>query len=472
MGLFDTTTDGRDREVYSAVSDVPPEASSERVGEGDDRSYRPTECAFVTGEAGTGKTYQARQALADDPSWGVLAASTGIAAVNLDTVTINSLLGYFNTASLLDAYYTRQLERRMHGIALAHQGGTLAIDEASMLSAQAVTWITRAADDANQYLDIKDPLKLMLIGDFAQLPPVKEAWAFDSDEWHRYAAHTTRLTKVWRQTDAAFLSALNAARRGQGADCADILSRNGVQWNGGLQSGFDGTTIVAKNDQVRRYNDEALSRLPGKAFDITARRWGQQRPQWGMSQRTKEWGIAPQQPMKLGAYVMLLSNKYGEAEPGETQRPLIYANGDCGHVIGWNGYTLTVELLRNGDEVQVDPITRNVGSQGAPDNWPSNAPSGMQGWHPALHRSARKEYVTGQINYYPVRLAWASTIHKSQGLTLDRVQFDVRDRFVASPHMIYVALSRCRTLEGLRIVGDKDRFIAHCQVDKRVEAWL
>jgi ATP-dependent DNA helicase PIF1 len=80
--------------------------------------------------------------------------------------------------------------------------------------------------------------------------------------------------------------------------------------------------------------------------------------------------------------------------------------------------------------------------------------------------------VEGQVQFWPVRLAYASTVHKSQGLSLDRIQCDIRDQFFGQPAMAYVALSRCRTLAGLRIVGQRERFIRQCNTDARVRRWL
>jgi ATP-dependent exoDNAse (exonuclease V) alpha subunit len=93
------------------------------------------------------------------------------------------------------------------------------------------------------------------------------------------------------------------------------------------------------------------------------------------------------------------------------------------------------------------------------------------GYVSRIHKGQRG-WVTGQVEYYPLRLAYASTIHKSQGLSLDRIQVDIRDAFFGHPSMAYVALSRCRTLDGLRIVGQRERFVKHCNSDARVARWL
>jgi ATP-dependent exoDNAse (exonuclease V) alpha subunit len=84
----------------------------------------------------------------------------------------------------------------------------------------------------------------------------------------------------------------------------------------------------------------------------------------------------------------------------------------------------------------------------------------------------KKRFVEGQVEMWPVRLAYASTVHKSQGLSLDKIQFDIREHFVGSPAMLYTGMSRCRTLEGLRIVGQKERYIRQCNVDPKVRSWL
>ena len=84
----------------------------------------------------------------------------------------------------------------------------------------------------------------------------------------------------------------------------------------------------------------------------------------------------------------------------------------------------------------------------------------------------KRRFVEGQCELWPVRLAYASTVHKSQGLSLDRCQIDIRDHFFGQPAMLYVALSRCRTMERLRVVGQRERFVRQCAVDERVRPWL
>lgn len=442
--------------------------ASDAMGESEsiDSYVEPSvKCEFVTGSAGSGKTYSCIQAIANDPAWGALASTTGISAVNLGTITINSLLKFFDTASLRDSYLQGHLARRIFDLRKEYR--RLVIDEISMMDGDQLSLIVRAAMEANSWKSDQPPIAILVTGDFCQLPPVKAKWAFESDEWWRFRDNTTRLTKIWRQTDAAFLNALNFARAGNGVTSADILSSEGLEWHSALDIEFDGTTIVSKNDAVGRYNSEALSRLPGQAWLIQNRRWGKQRSEWGQRKGSMEWGIPPSAQFKDGAYVMLLANKYDEDG-------LLYANGDCGHIVEHSDYDVTVRLVRTGEEVSVSRLIRavDVGAKDRPADW-KDRPRGMGEWLASPHwRTDSQKWVEGQIQFWPMRLAYASTVHKSQGISLDRCQIDCRDHFFSSPGMMYVGLSRVRTLQGLRMVGQKERFVRQVNTDPRVTQWL
>jgi hypothetical protein len=441
------------------------------------RAEVPPPCEFVCGIAGSGKTFGMVKAVQDDPSYGVLSATTGIASVNLGAITVNSLLKYSDTRCLRDHFLTRVLSRVLHS--LAKQYRRLIVDEVSMADAEQLDIWYRGVEDANRYVDVPMPMGITLVGDFAQLAPIKAKWAFEASCWQRFAENTTRLTKVWRQGDARFLEALNLVRRGEGAAAAEVLTSLGARFETALDTEFDGTTILPRNDQVGRYNALALDRVPGQKFKVTSRRWGQQRSEWGQSLRTKEWGIPPEVELKIGAYVMLLAN----APDFE------YVNGDCGEVVdhlvartpadtpGHTDY-ITIKLVRTGKTVCIAPLVRGVEHSERPTGWPATADripasSDAGGWHPRPHYRTRvRRWVTGQIEYWPLRLAYATTVHKSQSLTLDRVQCDFRNHFFQQPAMLYVALSRARTLQGLRLVGMKETFAKHCNFDERIREWL
>lgn len=413
-------------------------------------------CEDISGIAGSGKTYLVREKIEDDPTWGLLCATTGIAAVNLGTVTLNSALGFFDTNSLCDSYLTGMLTRRIRKIGEEYR--RIVIDERSMLDAAQLDMIYNATKEANEFRAFHDhPLGITLVGDFAQLPPVKAKFCFEAECWPEFAANTLRLTKVWRQEQAHFLDALNATRRGDGGTAADILSSWGTEWHTSLDTDFDGTTIVPKNDQVDRYNGIALDKVPGSRTVLTSRRWGK---------ATGEWRNIPERlDMKVGAYVMILANsQMTESHTFE------YVNGDCGHVREITPDMLRIKLVRNDRTITLERLTRDTVLRDKPDGW--HAEGRTDSYQVRQHRNMRGGYVVGQVEFWPVRLAYASTIHKSQGLSLDRIQFDFRNQFSSQPAMMYVALSRCRTIEGLRLVGQVERFVKNCTTDIRVTPWL
>jgi len=451
----------------------------------------PTPCAFITGRAGTGKSTLLRERIAADPQYAVLAASTGIAAVNLGTVTIHSLLGFFDTDSLRDAYIKGQAQRRL--AKLADEGyRNVVVDECSMISKDVLDVLVRVFDDVNlrRGEEGKGAVGLILVGDACQLPAIADRpagyhpppgrrraaqpipWFFDSVFWDRFARNTTHLTKVWRQADQRFLAALDFARAGRGKDCLRVLQSAGQRFEQGVDMNFDGTTIVGKNDEVDRINQIRLDKEKGRLIQLPSRRWaagGRVRPEWK--------NIPERTVLRGGVYVMILANKYEEGR-------LVYANGDCGWVRGIGPAvdklippTILVQLVRTGEVVQVASLVRDISFGEQPGwvggEWAEQGKEEDGKFRPVPHRrKAKGRWVVGQVEYFPVRLAYASTTHKCQGLSLDRVQVDFRNWMYKSPAMLYVSLSRARTLEGLRLVGTPELLADRCKVDEKVRRWL
>lgn len=444
--------------------------------ESGEREPRTTHVGRLIGCAGSGKSYQLTQRVLADPNYGLLCATTGIAAMNLggNAVTLNSRLGYFDTRSMHQAYDSGQLVRAVHKLAQSYRN--IIVEEYSMMEDQQLDLLYHAVDKANQYVDVKEPMGILLVGDLAQLPPIGDRtthtipWCFNAMHWPKFAANTEKLTKVWRQNAGPFLDALNALREGRGGDAADALEAAGITWHTFNDMDFAGTTILAVNADVEAYNNSRLIKHQGRPFTIVARRWGMQRSEWNMNMKTKVWGVPPEAMFKIGSQVMILANDTPSFS---------YVNGDGGLIREYhsNG-TVDIELFRNGNVVNVRRVIRDVERDSLPEHYDQNDVPELdeddERYHTKVHfkRRPRRRYIMGQIEYLPIRLGYATSVHKSQSLTLDRVQIEFTHRFFGSPAMLYVALSRCRTIEGLRLRGSKDHFVKQCSISQEVLPWL
>lgn len=260
-------------------------------------------CEFLCGIAGTGKTYTLRKRIEDNPGYGYLCATTGISAINLNTITINSLLRYFNTDSLQASFESGFLHKTLRD--LAQRKRNLVVDEVSMMSADQLDIIYQAVSDVNEYRTVDKPFGIVLCADFAQLPPINEPWAFTADCWPNFERNTTKLTKNWRQGDGRFLDALNALRRGDGGAGVGILQSLGVEFAETGDRDFDGTTIRATNEAVDRFNFLVHRKLKGDMISVRSRRWGTN----PNGKTPSEWRQIPEKlELKIGAYVMILAN--------------------------------------------------------------------------------------------------------------------------------------------------------------------
>lgn len=412
----------------------------------------PVRCEYVTGIAGSGKTTLMRHRVEEDISYGILCSTTGISAVNLGTVTINSLLGYFDTNSMRDAYTLGRLRRALSKIG----GRNIIVDEVSMMDAEQLDILYTAVQETNMLAD-SDDLGIVVTGDMAQLPPVKAQWVFKAGYWQEFADHKTKLDKCWRQSDGSFLDALNLARIGNGWECVSKL-RSLIEFSARPQQDFDGTTIYSRNLSVDVHNAQAYAQLPGEEHFYATLRRGQQRSEWKLIPSTL--------PMRTRAYVMCLANKYDS--DGGSGKIVRYVNGDCGHVSSLGDKDVTVELARTGQPVKVEYIERTVLQKNEPSEDEKNA---LRDAEFSPYQDERGRWVMGFISYLPLRLAYATTIHKSQGLTLDRCQIDVRDSFFGSPAMAYVALSRVRTADGLCIVGSPETLATRIKANPEALKW-
>lgn len=429
---------------------------------------------YLAGPAGCGKTFAVKEWQARERGL-MLLATTGIAAINLGGTTINACLGYFDTKSLQESYTNGFLTARLGRLWKAGVK-RLVVDEVSMLSGDQLTYLVRGIEEVNGrgYVlgkwdaeDESEPpaMSLTLVGDFAQLPPVKEPFAFESSEWGRFAepGHIKVLTEIRRQSDQGFIHMLRAARVGNGQE---VLNFFRGQIHQETDDEFQGPTLFAKNDAVDRYNWIRLGRVQGRDCYFESRREGDQRSEWGNPKKPPNtWGIPLRFHTKVGALVMILANCRADGPPPQ---PFIYVNGDLGEVVEADDCSCLVKLQRTGQDVQVGYVRREVL---VPCDSARRKELREKGQAGKITENGKFE-ITGWIEYMPLRVAYGSTVHKSQGLSLDRVQVNIRDAFFKSPGMMYVALSRCRTAAGLRLVGSEAALVERCAADPRLTAWL
>lgn len=441
----------------------------------------------ISGTAGVGKTYVAKQLASDDSV--LLCASTGIAAVNLgEGTTINAALGYFDTDDLKQKWLTGMLQMRLRGL---RRSGirTLVLDEKSMVNGDQLDFLVQALDDVNQTAGYdqtfdqqqgidtptrnREAMGLVLVGDFGQLPPVPDEhhetrkkkplkYCFDAAHWDRFASHRVILQEIRRQTDRPFIEALHAVRRGDATSALQFFTQD--RFTGELDTDFAGTTIFAKNDAVERFNSYRLSQLKTAPLTFTTVRTGKQRGDWKL--------VPDQLQLKVSALVMVLANKRIYAGEEDQVGMILYANGDLGTLEGaMEGGGWRVRLQRTGEVVAVEPITRQwLIPLEASRRKELQAQYGDQ-WIHWVDEKRRNE-ILGTVSYIPLRCAYGCTVHKTQGLTLDRVQIAIADPFFKQAGMLFVALSRCRSAEGLRVVGSQGMFRDRCTVEERVQPWL
>jgi len=447
----------------------------------------------ISGTAGVGKTFVARE-VAKQPGT-VLAATTGIASVNLgEGTTINALLRYFNTDSLKDSYTSGHLQSVIRKLRRAGVQRIL-IDEKSMMAGQQLTYIARAVREVNEggiYAlesvgvgeNEDDPYPLprddrdlphigvTLVGDFGQLPPVPDEdangkkipiqYAFDSPEWPAFAGHTTTLQTIYRQDAKDFVAALHAVRKGQVTQALEFFTAG--RFSALMDDGFVGSTIFAKNDAVDRHNMLCLDKLAGAPMVARSIRTGKQRGDWKL--------VPDELRLKEGALVMILANRRIYDDDDDEKGQMIYANGDLGELVGKMGTGWMVKLQRTGVAVPVLPVRRENTVPLEPGRRKELKESGANLQEVITEKGKGRSEIIGTITYMPLRAAYGCTVHKTQGLTLDSVQVNIRDPFFRQPGMLFVALSRARTAEGLRIVGDQRGFIERCRIEPRVQPWL
>ncbi|MEG2179379.1 MAG: HRDC domain-containing protein [Bacteroidales bacterium] len=387
---------------------------------------------FLTGKAGTGKTTFLRNLRLHSPKRMIVLAPTGVAAINAGGVTIHSFFQLPFAPYLPGTQSSmngggKQLENKFsrEKINIMRSLDLLVIDEISMVRSDlldAVDMILRKYK--NRYKPFGG-VQLLLIGDVQQLAPVvrDEDWAMLSQYYqspyffHSHALMesnyvTIELKKIYRQSDPTFVNILNAIRENRLDDrTLSILNKRYMpDFNPEEEDGY--ITLTTHNYQAQAINQRKMDELPGKSFSFKAIIEGNF-PEY--SYPTDETLL-----LKKGAQVMFVKN-----DPTPEKR---FFNGKIGRIKAISAACIIVEC---------DDQTITVEQQ----EW-TNAKYTI---HPDTQEIV--ETIEGKFKQYPLKSAWAITIHKSQGLTFDRAVINAGAAF--SHGQVYVALSRCRSLEGL-----------------------
>ncbi|WRT70775.1 uncharacterized protein IL334_007774 [Kwoniella shivajii] len=439
---------------------------------------------FFTGSAGTGKSVLLRELIVNlrkkytsAPDAVAITASTGIAACNIGGVTLHSFGGV--GLAIEDAnFLVAKLRKNKKAAARWQRTKVLIIDEVSMVDGGMFDKFCKIGQIIRKNVKPFGGIQIVVTGDFFQLPPVTKGnsmpkFCFEADMWQETINMSVNLSKVFRQKDPRFIDMLNEMRFGkltpQSIQAFKSLARS-VEYHGDLEA----TELFPRREDVDRANSVKLNQLNTDGYSYTSSDGGmisdavQREKLLGNFMATKFLEV------KVDAQVMLIKNM------DET-----LVNGSMGRVVGFSHkhiyYTDSAgRWAPNGDmegkdeeeihkALKVREVLQEKMASGFAKPLPVvrfNVPGGTRDLL-VEHDTFKSELPNGEVqasrNQIPLILAWAMSIHKSQGQTLDRVKVDLGKVFEKG--QAYVALSRATSLEGLQVLGfNADKVMAHRKV--------
>lgn len=390
------------------------------------------EDVFLTGGPGSGKTHTLNQFISflnEHNINAALTAPTGIAASHIGGVTLHSFFGLGRRDSL-SQYDIEELLEKKYLYDRMKDLSVLIIDEVSMLSPAIFESIDRILRAFKQTPEAFGGVQLILTGDFFQLPPVSQqsegtTFIFQTKLWQELNLHICYLNGSYRHTDDTLLSILNEIRNMEVSEKTMELLR--TRYAPSTKAHV--TKLYTHNANVDSINKQMLQELEGEkkvfeAFSKGAKNW--------VEKIFKGSLLEEQIELKVGALVIFIKNNYDED----------YINGTLGTVVGFSDLGYPVVETYDGREITVSPI-----SFGYHDN---------------------DGKLKAEVRQVPLRLAWAITIHKSQGMTLDQAEIDLSQAFEAGQG--YVALSRLSSLDGLHLRGLNDMALSVHPLVSQVDA--
>lgn len=402
---------------------------------------------FLTGKAGTGKTTLLKEIIQSTHKNVVVVAPTGIAALNAGGVTIHSMFqlpfGGFIPASNVDAHITDRVKFetkdtlrrhfRMSGQkkAVIQNMELLIIDEVSMLRADLLDAIDFMMQSVRKKRIPFGGVQVLFIGDLLQLPPVvrEEEWQtlrnyytgkffFHSHVIQQNPPLYIELSKIFRQTDDQFISVLNNLRNNEISQNDIAVLNQYVQPDFDLKSNKGYITLTTHNAKADAINADALEELGGKLVSLKA--------EIVDDFPDKIYPIDEYLHLKVGSQVMFVKNDLSFEKN--------YFNGKMGFIKSVSSNEVLVHFPEENKTIEVEKYEwKNI-------RYSVNAMT-----------KEIEEEVLGTFVHYPIKLAWAITVHKSQGLTFDKAALDVSQVFL--PGQAYVALSRLRSLNGLVLLS-------------------
>ncbi len=375
---------------------------------------------FLTGPAGSGKTFVLNSYvnyLKKNAVDVAVTASTGIAATHLGGQTIHSWSG-LGVRDILTDYDIEDLTQKQYLYKRFERTKVLIIDEVSMLHhfrLDMIEWICRQMKRNEKSFG---GMQVVLCGDFFQLPPVsrnevtESEFAYKSDSWQRAKFSVCYLEEQHRHKDDVFLSILNDIRKGKVSEKSTKLLHGRL--NKDPEVGGELTKLFTHNIDVDIINNKYLSLLKSKekVYEMS------ERGSKLLSETLKRSCLSPEKlVLKKGARVMFTKN-----HPDGS-----FVNGTMGVVFDFNSFGDPVVTTNSGMVISVTPHSWRIEEEGK---------------------------IKAEISQLPLRLAWAITVHKSQGMSIDAMEVDLSKSFVKG--MGYVALSRVRSLEGMKLLGLND----------------
>jgi hypothetical protein len=403
---------------------------------------------FLTGKAGTGKTTFLKTVMERSRKRPIVVAPTGVAAINAGGVTIHSFFQLPFSPYVPGARVESKFDFGKEKRKIIVSSDLLIIDEISMVRADLLDAIDAVLRRFREHGQPFGGMQLLMIGDLAQLTPVvtpedermlkpyyDTPYFFGSKALQQIDYVTIQLTHVYRQQDESFIALLNEIRDGHPSTeaLAKLNSRCQPTFIPRPEEPY--IRLTTHNNLANFYNESELQKLPGSSYQYRAEVKGTF-PEYS-------YPTAVTLILKPGAQVMFVKN-----DPSGNHK---YYNGRIGRVMEASDTRLTVYCEGDAEAIEVEPL-----------EWENTRYT--------LNEKTREieSEVQGTFKQLPLRLAWAITIHKSQGLTFDRAIIDANQSF--APGQVYVALSRCRTLEGLVLASLLDfRAVIN---DERVDSYI